>query len=72
MVPIGGHYQEHWGRLANTGLGGLGFAKPFVEKSYRLPVQHGKNVTVGVERSRDRLVTKQFLDDLRQPGSLMR
>ena len=54
------------------GLGGPWFAEPFVEKSYRLPVQHGKNVTVGVERGRDRLVAKQFLDDLRQPGSLMR
>jgi hypothetical protein len=32
------------------GLGGPWFAEPFVEKSYRLPIQHGKNVTVGVER----------------------
>ena len=53
------------GATREYGLGGPGFAEPFVEKSYCLPMQHGKNVTVGVERGRDRLVAKQFLDDLR-------
>src|SRR5260221_34592 len=54
-----------FGSDREDGLGGPWFAAPFVEKSYRLPMQHGKNVTVGVERGRDRLGAKQFLDDLR-------